>query len=96
LNPPLDRCLRLHGVGNLDALKPVTPREVRKSFKSNEPGHLYMDVVGVKYLPQMADETQRRYGFRPLIAPQAGSLWDQEKHGSSLCEVFPPCTRRIR
>lgn len=44
----LDRCLRRHGVGNLNALKPATPREPHKRFKSYEPGDLHMDV---KYLP---------------------------------------------
>jgi transposase-like protein len=47
-------------VGNLNALKPQTPRQPHKSFKSYEPGYLYMDV---KYLPQMADERKRRYLF---------------------------------
>ena len=46
----LDRCLRRHGVGNLNALKPAQPRPAHKSFKSYVPGYLHMDV---KYLPQM-------------------------------------------
>ena len=29
----IDRCLRRHGVGNLNALKPATPREPHKRFK---------------------------------------------------------------
>jgi len=36
----LDRCLRRHGVGNLNALKPKTPQEAPKSFKAYEPGYL--------------------------------------------------------
>ena len=40
----LDRCLRRHGVGNLHALKPATPQEPHKAFKSYEPGYLHMDV----------------------------------------------------
>ena len=44
----LDRCLRRHGVGNLNALKPATPQAPHKTFKSYEPGYLHMDV---KYLP---------------------------------------------
>lgn len=40
----LDRCLRRHGVGNLNALKPTTPKEPHKAFKSYEPGYLHMDV----------------------------------------------------
>lgn len=56
----LDRCLRRHGVGNLHALKPVTPKEPHKAFKAYEPGYLHMDV---KYLPQMAGEKRRSYLF---------------------------------
>ena len=44
----LDRCLQRHGVGSLQALKPATPKEPHKTFKSYEPGYLHMDV---KYLP---------------------------------------------
>jgi transposase InsO family protein len=65
----LDRCLRRHGLGNLNALKPATPREAHKSFKSYEPGYLHMDV---KYLPQMADEKQRRYLF---VAIDRATRW---------------------
>ena len=52
--------LRRHGVSNLNALRPKTPTEPHKTFKSYEPGYLHVDV---KYLPQMADETTRRYLF---------------------------------
>lgn len=65
----IDRCLRRHGVGNLNALKPATPREPHKRFKSYEPGYLHVDV---KYLPQMADETQRRYLF---VAIDRATRW---------------------
>lgn len=65
----LDRCLRRHGVGNLNALKPATPREPHKTFKSYEPGFLHMDV---KYLPQMQDETKRRYLF---VAIDRATRW---------------------
>jgi len=65
----LDRCLRRHGVGNLNALKPAQPCAGHKSFKSYEPGYLHMDV---KYLPQMADETQRRYLF---VAIDRATRW---------------------
>ena len=56
----LNLCLRRHGVGNLFALKPSTPQEPHKAFKRYEPGFLHMDV---KYLPQMQDESKRRYLF---------------------------------
>ena len=65
----LDRCLRRHGVGNLNALKPAAPQTPHKTFKSYEPGYLHMDV---KYLPQMADETQRRYLF---VAIDRATRW---------------------
>jgi transposase-like protein len=36
----LHRCLRRHGVGNLHAFKPATPKEPHKAFKAYEPGYL--------------------------------------------------------
>ena len=65
----LDRCLRRHGVGNLNALKPYQPVQPHKAFKSYEPGYLHMDV---KYLPQMQDETKRRYLF---VAIDRATRW---------------------
>ena len=65
----LDRCLRRHGVGNLDALKPATPKQPHKAFKSYTPGYLHMDV---KYLPQMPDEARRRYLF---VAIDRATRW---------------------
>jgi hypothetical protein len=62
----LDRCLRRHGVSNLSALRPKTPAKPHKTFKSYEPGFLHVDV---KYLPQMADETTRRYLFVAIRCP---------------------------
>jgi transposase InsO family protein len=65
----LDRCLRRHGVGNLNALKPAKPPEPHKAFKAYEPGYLHMDI---KYLPQMAEETKRRYLF---VAIDRATRW---------------------
>ena len=65
----LDRCLRRHGVSNLNALRPKTPIEPHKAFKTYEPGFLHVDV---KYLPQMADETTRRYLF---VAIDRATRW---------------------
>ncbi len=48
--PGLDRCLRRHGAGSLNALKPGEPEPTHKAFKRCEPGYLHVDV---KYLPQM-------------------------------------------
>ena len=65
----LDRCLRRHRVSNLNALRPKTPAEPHKAFKTYEPGFLHVDV---KYLPQMADETTRRYLF---VAIDRATRW---------------------
>jgi hypothetical protein len=65
----LDRCLRRHGVSNLNALRSKTPAEPHKAFKIYELGLLHIDV---KYLPQMADETTRRYLF---VAIDRATRW---------------------
>ena len=65
----LDRCLRRHGVGRLEALKPAVAKAPHKAFKAYEPGYLHMDI---KYLPQMADETKRRYLF---VAIDRATRW---------------------
>lgn len=65
----LDRCLRRHGVGNLRALMPQPVKSAHKRFKDYEPGFVHMDV---KYLPQMADETRRRYLF---VAIDRATRW---------------------
>ena len=67
----LDRCLRRHGVSDLKSLQPLlegTARSV-KTFKDYEPGFLHIDI---KYLPQMPDETQRRYLF---VAIDRATRW---------------------
>ena len=56
----LDRCLRRHGVGNLREMKVKAPKPKHSAFKAYEPGYIHIDV---KYLPQMQDETKRRYLF---------------------------------
>ena len=65
----LDRCLRRHGVGNLNALKPRDPKPPHKAFKAYQPGFVHVDV---KHLPQMADESQRRYLF---VAIDRATRW---------------------
>ena len=65
----LDRCLRRHGVGNLRDLEAKSPRPKPKAFRAYEPGYLHVDV---KYLPQMADETARRYLF---VAIDRATRW---------------------
>ncbi len=65
----LDRCLRRHGVGNLNALKPQAEPVAHKAFKSYVPGYVHVDV---KYLPQMPDEKSRRYLF---VAIDRATRW---------------------
>jgi transposase InsO family protein len=67
----LDRCLRRHGVGNLKDLIPVIEGQdaPKKSFKDYEPGFVHIDI---KYLPQMPDETSRRYLF---VAIDRATRW---------------------
>ena len=65
----LDRCLRRHGAGNLNALKPREPAAAHQAFKSYEPGYVHVDV---KYLPQMQDESSRRYLF---VAIDRATRW---------------------
>lgn len=65
----LDRCLRRHGVGNLRDLKAKEARPKHSGFKAYEPGYVHIDV---KYLPQMADETSRRYLF---VAIDRATRW---------------------
>src|SRR6056297_2343701 len=65
----LDRCLRRHGVGNLRDLRAKAPMPKHSAFKAYEPGYIHIDV---KYLPQMADETSRRYLF---VAIDRATRW---------------------
>jgi hypothetical protein len=65
----LDCCLRRHGAGNLRALKPREPKPAQGTFKVYEPGYLHIDI---KYLPQMADESARRYLF---VAIDRATRW---------------------
>ena len=71
----LDRCLRRHGVANLRELQAqarADAGEVKaplKTFKDYEPGFLHMDI---KYLPQMPDESERRYLF---VAIDRATRW---------------------
>jgi len=67
----LDRCLRRHGVSNLKTLQPEIEGEEapKKTFKDYEPGFLHIDI---KYLPQMPDESQRRYLF---VAIDRATRW---------------------
>ncbi len=61
----LDRCLRRHGVSDLQALLPREEgaKPAFKSFKDYVPGFVHVDV---KYLPQRPDEDPRRYLFTAI------------------------------
>ncbi len=65
----LDRCLRRHGVGSLRDLEPTATVKTSKPFKAYDPGYFHVDV---KYLPQMPDETSRRYLF---VAIDRATRW---------------------
>ena len=75
----LDRCLRRHGVSNLRELQAQALADAgagageveapTKTFKDYEPGFLHVDI---KYLPQMPDESTRRYLF---VAIDRATRW---------------------
>ncbi len=68
----LDRCLRRHGISRLADLIPKEESGEKakpKTFKSYEPGFVHVDI---KYLPQMPDESSRRYLF---VAIDRASRW---------------------
>ena len=70
----LDRCLRRHGVNNLRELQAAASGEPAqaappKRFKDYEPGFVHVDI---KYLPQMPDETARRYLY---VAIDRATRW---------------------
>lgn len=64
----LARCLRRHGLNR----RPVEDKDApvaHKTFKDYAPGFVHVDI---KYLPQMADETARRYLF---VAIDRATRW---------------------
>jgi len=65
----LGRCLDRHNVGNIDELRAAPPKPSHKPFHSYNPGYLHVDI---KYLPQMKDETTRRYLF---VAIDRATRW---------------------
>ena len=67
----LGRCLKRHGVSELKNLQPEVQGEpkVLKTFKDYEPGFLHIDI---KYLPQMPDESHRRYLY---VAIDRATRW---------------------
>lgn len=97
----LGRCLRRHGVSDLRDLVPALEGEepaTKKTFKDYEPGYLHIDI---KYLPQMPDETSRRYLF---VAIDRATRWvfmeiyaDQSDSSSTdfLIKVKDACPIKI-
>lgn len=68
----LDCCLRRHGMNCLRDLAPAAPTKCpAKPFKAYGPGDFHL---GVKYLPQMPDESARRYLFIASTVPSVGYL----------------------
>lgn len=67
----LGRCLRRHGVSQLNDLVAQSDGEEvkKKTFKDYEPGFVHIDI---KYLPQMPDEQARRYLF---VAIDRATRW---------------------
>jgi len=63
----LHRMLKRHGVSSREATRMERPKA--KPFKAYAPGFVHIDV---KYLPQMADETSRRYLF---VAIDRATRW---------------------
>ena len=64
----LARLLRRREVSKLPELE-AAPQRLSKPFKAYEPGYVHVDV---KYLPQMQDETERRYVF---VAIDRATRW---------------------
>ncbi len=67
----LGRCLRRHGVPDLRYLvkQDDGAATTKKTFKDYEPGFLHIDI---KYLPQVPDESARRYMF---VAIDRATRW---------------------
>lgn len=64
----LDRLLRRRGINRLPP-SPAPSATAAQPFKAYEPGYVHVDV---KYLPQMADEHERRYVF---VAIDRATRW---------------------
>ena len=65
----LARLLRRRGVSSLPEPELDAPAHQTKPFKAYEPGYVHLDV---KYLPQMQDESERRYVF---VAIDRATRW---------------------
>jgi hypothetical protein len=66
------RLLKREGMSRLEDVIPKAEGETitpKKTFKDYEPGYIHIDI---KYLPQMPDETSRRYLF---VAIDRATRW---------------------
>ena len=88
--------LRRHGVSNLNALRPKTPTEPHKAFKTYAPGYLHVDV---KYLAsrwrmlrrirklsggQFSRRTRAATCSWPSTRCPAGDAWHHREGGNPL------------
>ena len=86
----LNRCLVRHGVGNLSSLTAAVAGDEpapKKTFKDYEPGFVHVDI---KRLPQMPDESSRRYLF---VVIDRATRWVyfriyKDQSGSSSCDFL--------
>ena len=86
----LNRCLVRHGVGSLSSLTAAVAGDEpapKKTFKDYEPGFVHVDI---KYLPQMPDESSRRYLF---VAIDRATRWVyfriyKDQSESSSCDFL--------
>ena len=96
----LGRCLRRHGVSDLRDLveQEGNAPATKKTFKDYEPGFVHIDI---KYLPQMPDETARRYLFVAIDRATGWifvELYADQTDGSSvdfLTKVQQACPVKI-
>ncbi len=63
------RCLRRHGVANLEALQPGAQSKAPGKSSAREPGYVHIDV---KYLPKLDDRDERGYAF---VAIDRATRW---------------------
>lgn len=92
----LDLCLRRHGVGNLNALKPKEPTQPHKALKKgNEPGSL---TSMSNNRPRWRKKPAGTILLLPLTAPRAGCLFRSRvtRRPPPEDRSSTPCTRLAR
>ncbi|BDT60727.1 hypothetical protein MasN3_42210 [Massilia varians] len=79
------RLLKREGMSRLEDVIPKAEGEIitpKKTFKDYEPGFIHIDI---KYLPQMPDETSRRYLF---VAIDRATRW-------VFMHIYPTCGQTV-